>query len=308
MKKKRGKAGVSFLGGHITFENIVGLLAIPKAMGNEYEFTRFYTTDQKQWFHLHYDFDIKSVTHRAPTITDRAWWLVGKRGEVVEVKSGKSRLEIIPTAGTGRGKYGYLEKITVIDNDLYVCGYGRQVYKREEDNWVLLSAPILVAGLDEMVPGFESMDGVSGDHLFAVGDEGEIWFYDGRSWHQEDSPTNANLSDIKCIDKDNVWICGDQGIVIHGRRGQWQIVCQEDELTENWWSIESFKGEIYLAGDDVLAKVVGNGVQRVPIGKKKDVTVNWLHANSNYLLTIGMDDAFLFDGDSWIELVCPDNK
>lgn len=309
MAKKRDQSS-TFLGGYSAWKGLLGIIAFPNSLSSDYEYTRFYTTLDGQWGHQDFEFDTSSITYlNLPDQNYKAWWLVGKRGEVIEILGGKPRIERIDTAGTGKGeKYGYIEKIVVIENELYICGYFRQVYKRVHDHWELISKPILVTDKKTKAIGFESIDGISSSCIYCVGYKGEIWFYDGKKWHQEDSPTNQHLSDVQCIGENEIWICGDNGIVIHGHHGAWNVIHDEAEITENWWSVEHFNGRIYLAGDGVIGKIEDGKFEKVDTGLKKAITTGSLHAKEGLLWSIGEENIMVFDGKKWKEIICPDNK
>jgi hypothetical protein len=46
----------------------------------------------------------------------------------------------------------------------------------------------------------------------------------------------------------------------------------------------------------------------VKLPSKKKVSCNKLHASTGRLLSVGIDDVWLFDGTSWSEIVWPDNR
>jgi hypothetical protein len=298
---------VTFLDGHSAGKGLLGVLAFPEDYAPDVEFTMFLTTRNDQWAQLQFDFDIISVSSLSvPTRNYYAWWLAGKRGEVVEVVGGKPTVTRIATAGTGaRNKYGYLAQIREVDGELFVCGYRRQVYRHDGGQWTLISAPILDHRPEGPWNGFESIDGFSRTDVYAVGDEGEIWHFDGNQWTRCASPTNRNLADVRCFD-DRVWICGDGGLVLEGDRNGWNVVWHQEDPSEAWWSIERFNGRMFLAGNDALAEIVAGQV--VPAaGAPGGATTLRLHQRDGLLWSIGEEDLLCFDGAAWRRIVCPQN-
>ena len=293
---------LTYLNGHSGSKGLLGLLAFPSNFPSETEFTLFLTTRDSQWRKLQFDFDIVSLTHLKINQTGyKGWWLLGKRGETVEVISGNTRMEKITTAGTESGCYGYLSQIRLINNTMFICGYRRQVYQRKDQKWVLISSSMLDNRPEGPWNGLESIDGFSQNDIYAVGDEGEIWHYDGSNWTACDSPTNQNLADVRCI-AGEVWICGDSGIILRGNKDGWDIVWDGQDPSDNWWSIESFQGDIYIAGNDFLGKLLGDKVVPVNIGIKPEITTQILHHKDGILWSIGEEDILAYDGKNWREL------
>jgi hypothetical protein len=299
---------MTYLGGHSARKGLLGVLAFPQDLPSDAEYTVFYTTMDDKWMQLQFDFDVAGVTYlKLPEKKYRAWWLVGKRGELVEVLAGKPRVEHIATAGTGpRNKFGYLNQIRVIEDELFVCGHRRQVYRRTDSTWTLISREILDSR-KRSPGGFESIDGFSKTDIYAVGRKGEIWHYDGRTWGQCDSPTNQHLADVRCIDN-AVWVCGDHGIVLRGDKNTWDVVWDDEEPSESWWGIEGFLGAIYLAGSLCIGKLENGQVSKVDVGIKQEVTSQTLHHKEGILWSIGAEDILAYDGSKWRELISPDNR
>jgi hypothetical protein len=296
-----------YLGGHSGRKGLLGVLAFPEAFPSDTEYTVFYMTLAGEWGQHQFEFDIPSVTYQK--IASRnysAWWLVGKRGEVVEIDK-DPRIERIDTAGTGRGKYGYLAQIRLIDGQLFICGYRRQVYSRSGRGWDLISGEMLDKRPKGPWNGFESIDGFSRNDLYAVGDEGEIWHYDGKNWTQCESPTNCNLADVRCLG-DEVWICGDGGIILRGDKEGWDVVWADEKPSESWWSIEKFGGQIYVAGNSFLGKLQDGKVSPVNVGIKGTLTTRTLHCKEGILWSIGEQHIASFDGKKWLEHVVPENR
>lgn len=299
---------MTYLGGHSGRKGLIGVLAFPEGFPPETEFTVFYMMLDEQWHQRQFNFDVASVTYLADAKgSRRGWWLLGKRGEVVELPAGEPRSERIETAGTGPGKLGYLSQIRVVDSTLFACGYRRQVYRRDRDDWKLISQPILDDRKKGPWRGFEAIDGYSANDVYVVGDHGEIWHFNGKSWSQCDSPTNQHLADVRCLE-DGVWICGDAGVVLKGDRRGWEIVWDDPEPASEWWGIESFRGNIYVAGSLFLGVLQNGQIVPVDTGVKGQLTAQTLHAKDGLLWSIGAKHVLSYDGKRWKEHVCPENR
>jgi hypothetical protein len=299
-----------YLGGHAASKALVGILAFPEDFSSETEYTVFYISKADEWTQLTFDFDIAALTYlELPHEKYEGWWLVGKRGEIVEIVDGNQRIFRIETAGTGspEKKYGYLHQIRVIDNELFICGYRRQVYRRHGNSWDLISADILDRRSKRAARWFESIDGFSKNDLYAVGSRGEIWHFNGRKWTQCDSPTNQHLADVRCLDG-KIWVCGDGGIILCGDQDRWEVIWDDEEPSENWWNVEKFQGHTYVAGSLMLARLEDEGIVQIDVGIKDDITAQTLQRKDGILWSIGAEDILSYDGKEWKELICPDNR
>lgn len=300
---------VFYRGGHAG-PGVLGVLAGPVDNPDETESTIFYTVRGDEWSRQEFAFELSSLTHLAqPGSADAGWWLLGKRGEVVACNGEAPRIECISTGGTGNPekKFGYLSQIRVIDGALFICGYRRQVYRRDGAEWHLLSDSILDRRAKGPWTGFTSIDGFARNDVYAVGDDGEIWHFDGATWKQCESPTDQTLAEVRCVDG-KVWICGDGGLVLCGDKNGWHVVWDKKEPSENWWSLERFMGRLHLAGNEFLGVLEDGQVSEVDVGLKDSVTTMALHARDGVLWAFGEEDILSWDGGSWREWVAPENR
>lgn len=298
---RRESPKIFYLKGYSGRKGLIGILARPTDFPPGIESTFFYTHIGDEWGVEKFDFDLVSIAYVEST---RSWWLAGKRGEIVEVGD-DTTIHKIPTADTGSGqKYGYLADIRVIGSQLFVCGYRRQVYVRDGKRWRLISKEILDDRKKGPWIGFESIDGYGPEDLYAVGDEGEIWHYNGQKWDSCESPTNANLSCVRRIGSD-LWACGDQGSVLKLVDGAWAMVYDGQTPSYSWWSIEGYADKVFLSGDSFLGVVDGDKISEVRTPCRP--TTGSLHAKDGILWSVGERHIFSFDGAKWAEHVAPEN-
>ena len=301
------KKPVTFLGGYSPRQGLLGVITSPDEAGSA-PFCRFYTYNlsKDQWGIGQEDFQFtcRSITYLLDDPAGyKAWWLLGENGEAVEIRAGVATIEDIPGAGLKvPHPYGYLAAIRNIGGELYACGYGRQVYRRR-GQWTSVTDPILTR---ETARGFRDIDGTGRDARYAVGYHGEIYFHDGTAWHRDDTPTTEHLTSVRCVGLDDVWVCGHNGVVLHGRYNRWQVI-QDPAFIGGWWSVEEFGGRIYLATTDGLANIDGSSIKPVDVGLGRSITTDRLHASEGLLWSIGSKDILVFDGQTWKEVLHPDN-
>jgi hypothetical protein len=189
----------------------------------------------------------------------------------------------------------------LIGEHLYACGMARQVYRREGAKWVRADQGTVLPPGSRDVVGFTSIDGLSEQDFYAVGFEGEVWRCFRGAWTQTDSVTNVVLQSVRVVSKDRVYACGQNGVLLRGTGNRWKVLdtqpIDEDEL----WSMQVFKGDLYLASETAIYKLDKDEVPRAvdtKLGKK--LTHRHLHAADGVMWSFGVKDLLLTeDGKTW---------
>lgn len=301
------KVPVTFLSGFSPRKDVLGVISIPDMLSEGQQvICRVFFFANDQWTRFPQDFEIDGKSITLCESPDKAWWLLGRDGEAVKLATADSKVteDQIPGAGLNAlDPYGYVNAIKNVDGELYVCGYGRQVYRHRSGKWLSIADDILT---HESARGFFDIDGSNEEHIYAVGWQGEIFFYDGQRWQQDDSPTNVHLASVRCVSTDEVWIAGNDGTVLRGRYNHWDVI-KNDDIDSNWYCVEEYNGTIYLAGNAVLGYVDGDSISILDIGLGHSVTTNRLHSKEGVLWSIGEKHVLRFNGSKWTEIVHPDN-
>jgi hypothetical protein len=294
-----------FIDGHSSRLGLLGIVAFPNRLrGTDTESTTLYFTLDDDWSHETFGFDGRSLTYLGAQGTGD-WWPLGKRGEVARLGD-EIVVEQVPTAGTGPNSYGYLNAIRNIGGALYVCGYRRQVLSRGRTGWFPVDADIR-ENLTSEGSSLESIDGVDGSCIYAVGSGGQIWYYNGNTWRRCSSPTNADLHEVRCLSPNDVAIVGQHGTVLVGSMDSWRVY-EHEEFDEDLWGVEYFDDSIFVSGLSGIGRIGKNGLEVVDTGLDKKVFGYRLRARDGVLWSIGNDHILSFDGRKWSEHPCPDNK
>jgi hypothetical protein len=224
--------------------------------------------------------------------------LVGHGGEIM-IGTGRELKPAEPIdIDRETGKVGYLRCARVIDGWAYIAGMDRQFYRRANGNWELLEANLPTE--DELVVGFEAIDGYSEREIYTAGHEGEIWRFDGKKWHAITSPTNLILLGLHCSVDGFTYICGQAGAVIRGRKDTWEKLPLTG-TTEDLWDITQFQGKVYVATRELLYFIDGDALVPVDFGDDIDIPFSFYRflLLSDRLITIGAKDVMSFDGKTW---------
>lgn len=60
-----------------------------------------------------------------------------------------------------------------------------------------------------------AIHGASDNAMFAVGDSGTVWFFDGTSWTVETFPVASQLNDVYVVSSSELYVVGDGGLIYH---------------------------------------------------------------------------------------------
>lgn len=248
-----------------------------------------------QWKYVDFDDAILSV---ACVQKKRLVFFMGHSGNILVGGLGKPVTEVISDIE----EYGTILRIKNIKDRMYICGMSGQVYRRDHTGWIHIDDGVL--GNKDVE--FEDIDGMGDDDLYAVGMGGVVYHFNGKVWSRLDFPSNRPLSSVKCISKDEVYICGDNGGIFCGNLNNWRFI-GDSSIDHNFWAIEKFRNKIYIAFDSGLYEYDGTSIAEVDFGIEGDVDGHRLHANDGVLWSIGIDNLLVFDGHKWKRVVCPMN-
>jgi photosystem II stability/assembly factor-like uncharacterized protein len=288
-------------------EDVVRIFIAGDLQSGNYNFSRlFYLRDSGEWGH----FDVETIVVSVCVVAKprRIYFALGRDGLVWVGESGGGQpfIERIPDAGTVKGKYGYLSQIRDIANDVYVCGDGGQVYRRTSNGWIHIDDGILEKRSRPRSNCHNGIDGTGPNDIYVVGEYGRIFHFDGKKWKQVGFQTNLHLERVRCVNRDEVYICGAGGLLLRGNRSGWEAIGDSD-MTDHIWDLEVFNGNIYLAVEDTLMVYDGKGIASVETKLDPPIDAHRLSAHNGILWSFGEDDLAYYDGKKWTRVVHPDN-
>jgi hypothetical protein len=239
--------------------------------------------------------------------SDNSLWMLGRNGNLRHVKSGSADFTLANIRGKFEnhrietGRLGELLCIREIENELYICGQSSQVYRYSNGAWANMSPPGAKVG----APTLESLNGLSHNNIYAVGEKGLILHYDGSRWSTLDSPTNRPLSCVRCKSEDEVYACGNDGLLLVGNRNKWHVL--NTERTMNFWDMALYNGQLYISHMHGLVRYDGQDFFDIDTGIIPPPGAHKLDARDGLLYSFGVDDILKFDGNQWERLICPHN-
>jgi hypothetical protein len=193
--------------------------------------------------------------------------------------------------------------LSLVDQIPFVYGMGRQVYRREgAGRWIPLHAQMLSAS-GELV-GIQALCG--GDEpssLYAGGWHGEIWYFDGHRWWNQDSPTSVILSSVARTIDGTIVFCGHDGMVVRGRAGSWSTL-DVDLGYPDLWSIVLYHEDLYIASQSRIYKLVGDELEPIDLSVEGYRGTHYrLQVVEDYLFSFGERDVLIYDGIHWTRVL-----
>jgi len=256
---------------------------------------------QGNWKKL--DVSEKLVSCTLSTYPTRQMVCVAENGMSASLGGGKLTLECIALGADSPSSNGPLVEVrSVCRGKAWAVGTSRQAYRKEDiGNWLRMDQTSKSSDPQERANScFHSIDGFSESEIYCVGWEGEIWRFDGMSWSQCLSPTNLTLYKVRCCSDGYVYACGQLGTIIRGRGDSWGII-QQEETEEHLRSLAFFKGKLYLVSSNLAYELSGKKFVQL----RDDFTATTcgeLDANEDVLISVGLKDIMLFDGQNWQKL------
>lgn len=252
---------------------------------------------------------------------------LGSQGTVHFVRGStrEVRTEHLPGAGFLDGNFGGLMcHITEINGQLWTCGQQGQVYRRYGvDDWRRADQGIRLEvdpqeygpeRIDEMLaklnsaPFLTCMDGTGGSDVYVVGLQGFIAHFDGSEWTRIHSPVDDHLEWVRCIDKDEVWICGHNGALLKGSAKSGFKSLGGMKGAQKFVCVDKFKGSVYLSAEEGLFVYDGDVISVVDTSLQPNIQDAWrLDQADGVMWSIGVKDLVRFDGEAWSRIQHPDN-
>lgn len=239
-----------------------------------------------------------SMATAKPSGTTRAVVAVGMNGEYWELDYEALK---VATGRIDNAPYP-VRAVSAIGDNIYLCGMGRLVLRRQGIGLWTDIGPDAPLPLDEAI-GFEDIAGFSEHEIYAAGWQGEIWWRDQGQWRQVDSPVSANFNAVTCAPDGNVYIVGDNGAMLRGRREQWEVL--DIGRGENLMDVASFGSQVYVVTDFRILRLEDDVLVNDAnfVGDDRPATCLYLHRGEDALFSMGPKDLFRMTPAGWERLV-----
>ncbi len=200
----------------------------------------------------------------------------------------------------------YLMQLQNIAGALYACGTQQQVHHRSAEGWTRMDAGCHVPLLDQVTCCFNAMDGFGPDDIYAGGDGGALWHWDGVQWQALVSPTALTIRVVHAMPDGSVVLAGDAGTVFRGnRRAGWRTLTVPALEHLGIECACLFQGTLYLCAQRELLALSGDQVATVEVPVDGHRAYHSASATDGAMWTVGDDAILRFDGATWERFTCP---
>ena len=209
--------------------------------------------------------------------------------------------EMVDESAEGPSPLVPLRTAQAIGAQIHVAGMARRVYRRSGlGTWEPIDNGVFVPRNERREGiGFLCIDGAGLSDITAAGYKGEIWYYNGRGWTKQESPTNLALNTLRYREDGLVYIAGMAGTIIRGAVNAWEGIPQQ--VTEDdFWGSAIFKGIPYFASGRAIYRLIGNNLEKVNLEALGPITTGHLDCDSEVLWSAGAKHlASTRDGSTW---------
>lgn len=187
---------------------------------------------------------------------------------------------------------------------LYVTAHRMEVLRRDGTNkWTYLSEGLPKSEEKQSVY-FNDIDGFSDNDLYACGEQGNVWNWNGNQWKIIDVPSNSLMEKILCAGDGNVYIFDNKGYFYVGREDRWEVIKQE-EFEWTWLdSMVWFKDRVYISTQSQLFQIKNGTFEKCPLDSHKNAPPQWakMHARNGILVSGSSSGTVLYDGENLITI------
>lgn len=326
--------------GCVVTDDMLYIAGFPDALSEETRFTRLFhlvAGDPPSWGHQDWNGEstVALCLKRKRADVAGAGCAMSDEGYLRLSNSAGERVERIPGAGLrdiepGKPLIGKVRGVAEVGKALFVCGYGGQIYRRDDDSgWSDIAPALRNSGFDQsgradgssnvvqlfnsirQAINLEAIDGTSENDIYTCGLAGKIYHFDGTAWNRLASPTSENLLDLHCVSLDEVWISGYNQTLLRGNARQGFSVVHDGGDSVQFYSVRKFQDKVYIGTTQGLWRFNGRAfdiVEDRAAGFGGTTVVQQIDSVSdNYLWIIGDRHVYRYDGERITPFLHPDN-
>lgn len=223
-------------------------------------------------------------------------------GEIYSIGSGEAAIEEDLKSwrlakGPGRGG---VSKLRTIDGWLYFCMGNRGVGKRlGKNDWRHFNDQI--PGPPEESNSFDDIDGFSESDIYCVGNAGNVWHFDGKTWRRLDFPSRIDLESVVCAGDGQVYISGEQGTTFKGRGSRWQRI-HVGSMSLPFKDMVWHEDRVWATSDYGVWHIRDDRVERAELPDGMGAYAGNLSVGDGVLLLAGYGGAAFLRDDQWTRI------
>lgn len=205
-----------------------------------------------------------------------------------------------------------ISKVVRTVNSAYAVGSALRVYKRDrEDAWLnnLDTLPIPKDFAEDTSLNnysLEDMSGFSEDDMYAVGEGGSAYHFDGNKWTSIAFPTKLKLATATCAGDGRVYVSDKTCSIWVGRNSTWEKIVEED-MSLSFFDSAWFDGRMWFTNDYGLwileddNLVLAKNARYKPVPEDVAILCGRLDVapDNSRMLLCGQHGAAVYDGQNW---------
>lgn len=210
---------------------------------------------------------------------------------------------------------GVVRDLISIGGQVHVIQGNRGLCKRTGLNeWESICATLPVPRVwqERDAAGFNCAAGVSPESIYAGGDHGDLWHYDGTHWTQQELPINLdqglaggyNIVAMCCVDAGSVYVACRNGTLFLGHGKTWRTLSglSTGTIGPTIKRMVACQGRVWATSAGALWAVDPHGLAPIDLPEYIEAG-EFLAANDNVLLMAGRKHAAYFDGVRWQKIL-----
>lgn len=209
------------------------------------------------------------------------------------------------------------EGIKTIAGSVYVYGVFNKIFKRlHKANWIDITIPEKNPQLFQSLirrressnniggalRAFTCIDGFSENDLYAGGENGFLWHYDGKAWNAVDLPTSMNITSIICSTDGVLYLSSkNDSYIIVGQKNSFETIKVPHSFTSSVW----FKDKIYFTDGNKLYTLKNRSIEIVKFTESvpRLYGIKGLRCSKDLMVLYSDTQVFTYDGITISELV-----
>ncbi len=223
----------------------------------------------------------------------------------------------IPFDSGGHDFNATITKTVRVGSTVYAIGGPLRIFERlngqqwKEITDIPIPAPFTGTDRKKLIEAvgqsfFFDLAGVSENDMYAVGDAGIVWHFDGKTWAQRAFPSDVRLATVTCSPHGDVYITDLRGTLWKGNGNNWQVVCSVPlsiPFEDSAW----FDGTLWCANDYGMYVLEGNELVQAHMSKQHPVPTDVAYhshridvsPDGTTMLVCGRDGAAMLDANGW---------
>lgn len=241
------------------------------------------------WVKVRLDYNAIDVTRVPGSTKSEPWFvMIGNTGKYTAVMDRPSVSGIIVEEDG-------LASANFIQGSVLAVGILGGVYRmRDRNSWEKLTNKNVNENLSDVCAH------PSGGFLVS-GWGGLIALFTGGDVERIETGTNIILTSIICDNQGEIFACGQKGVILRGTKDSLRPLNLVG-ITDDFWSIVKFQGDIYVSSTIALYKLVDDETLELVQCDSEEIPTTFYHLDTyedSLMLSVGQKDALLFDGMEW---------